>query len=160
MSAVRSSMESKTLHPVNEVGGFAEVPGDKSISHRAVILGALSETPTRVENFLIGEDCLCTVRAFQQMGVRIEQDQNQLQIEGHGLEGLRAPSGVIDCGNSGTTARLLMGVLTGQPFEVELAGDESLSRRPMDRVIEPLSKMGAFFRDMGKSTGWLPLLIR
>src|SRR4029077_3348858 len=86
--------------------------------------------------------------------------KNQLQIEGHGLEGLCAPRGVIECGNSGTTARLLMGVLTGQPFAAELTGDESLSRRPMDRVIEPLSKMGAFFREMGKSPGWLPIRIR
>src|SRR2546429_235711 len=135
-------MISKTIHPASAVAGTVEVPGDKSISHRAVILGALSEIPTRVEGFLNAEDCLSTVKAFGQMGIEIQKDKDRLEIHGKGLTGLKAPTGPINCGNSGTTTRLLMGVLTGQPFEVELVGDTSLSHRPMDRVMEPLSRMG------------------
>src|SRR5689334_15338864 len=103
-------MESKTIKPAAAVGGACDVPGDKSISHRAVILGALSETSTRVEGFLAGEDCQRTVDAFKAMGIVIRQDGTKLAIEGKGLEGLKAPKAPIDCGNSGTTARLLMGV--------------------------------------------------
>jgi len=147
----------QSVEPAADLRGDLEVPGDKSISHRAVILGALSVTPTRVENFLNGEDCLSTVNAFRQMGIRIEQDKNNLEIHGKGLEGLRAPAQPINCGNSGTTARLLMGVLTGQPFEVELRGDASLSKRPMSRVIEPLTRMGATFPTDATT---LPLKIR
>jgi len=140
-------MESKTLRPAAGFAGAVEVPGDKSISHRAVILGALSNRVCTVDNFLVAEDCLCTVEAFRQMGISIDRQDRHLQIRGAGLEGLKAPKQPVECGNSGTTTRLLMGVLTGQPFEVRLQGDASLSRRPMDRVIEPLSKMGAFFLD-------------
>jgi len=142
------------------------VPGDKSISHRAVILGALSNRGCTVENFLEGEDCLCTVDAFRAMGVPIDRQGAHLEIHGQGLEGLKAPAKPIWCGNSGTTARLLMGVLTGQPFEVRLEGDPSLSKRPMDRVIGPLSEMGAFFLDLKDSglpsvrPAHLPLRIR
>jgi 3-phosphoshikimate 1-carboxyvinyltransferase len=152
-------MESKVVQPATRVQGDCEVPGDKSISHRAVILGALSTTPSRVENFLTGEDCLATAEAFRQMGVKIDRKGTQVEIQGKGLQGLKAPKGPIDCGNSGTTARLLMGVLTGQPFEVEFFGDASLSKRPMDRVIEPLTKMGAVFT-LVKKAGRLPLKIR
>jgi 3-phosphoshikimate 1-carboxyvinyltransferase len=150
-------MESKTIRPTARLAGTATTPGDKSISHRAVILGALSETPCAVENFLQAEDCQRTVEAFRAMGIAIEQDGSSLRIAGEGLEGLNAPLRAIDCGNSGTTTRLLMGVLTGQPFEVELVGDASLSRRPMDRVIEPLSRMGANFPPGART---LPLKIR
>jgi 3-phosphoshikimate 1-carboxyvinyltransferase len=138
-------MDSKTVSPARLVGGEVEIPGDKSISHRAVILGALSNRACQVDNFLIAEDCLGTVQAFRALGVEVQQEGTHLQIRGKGLDGLQAPAGPIECGNSGTTARLLMGVLTGQPFEVELHGDASLSRRPMGRVMEPLAKMGAFF---------------
>jgi 3-phosphoshikimate 1-carboxyvinyltransferase len=161
MSAGHCSMAtktSKTIHPSTHLAGRVVVPGDKSISHRAVILGALSTESARVYNFLTGEDCLRTVDAFRSMGIPIEQDKNELVIFGGGLEGLRAPKKPIDCGNSGTTTRLLMGVLTGQPFEVALEGDTSLSQRPMDRVMEPLSKMGAHFIP-GKNAGRLPLKI-
>jgi 3-phosphoshikimate 1-carboxyvinyltransferase len=153
-------MESKTVKPAARVGGTADVPGDKSISHRSVILGSLSVTPCRVDNFLTAEDCLSTVEAFRQMGVVIEQNKTQLEICGNGLEGLKPPRGPINCGNSGTTTRLLMGVLTGQPFEVELFGDASLSRRPMARVMEPLAKMGAFFTPKGSAPDRLPLRVR
>jgi 3-phosphoshikimate 1-carboxyvinyltransferase len=154
-------MENKTVQPATSLGGTLDVPGDKSISHRAVILGALSTTPTEVYGFLDAEDCLATVEAFRQMGISITRDGNRLSIRGKGLEGLKAPKQPIDCGNSGTTTRLLMGVLTGQPFETELRGDASLSRRPMARVIEPLTKMGANFIPAGGSApDRLPLRMR
>jgi 3-phosphoshikimate 1-carboxyvinyltransferase len=138
-------MASKTVVPVRFVRGSVSVPGDKSISHRAVILGALSNRTCTVDNFLEGEDCLCTVEAFRAMGVSIDRQGAHLQIAGQGLDELKAPKRPIWCGNSGTATRLLMGVLVGQPFEVALEGDASLSNRPMERVIDPLSKMGAFF---------------
>lgn len=138
-------MTSKKVEPASNVQGSIAVPGDKSISHRAIILGGLSNRACRVENFLEAEDCLCTLEAFRAMGVPIERQGSTLEIRGQGLDRLKAPKQIIWCGNSGTTTRLLMGVLTGQPFEVRLQGDASLSNRPMDRIIEPLSKMGAFF---------------
>lgn len=139
------------------VQGYCVVPGDKSISHRAVILGALSNRVCTVDNFLAAEDCLCTVDAFRAMGIDIDRQDNHLQIRGKGIDGLRSPGKAIWCGNSGTTTRLLMGVLTGQPFDVRLEGDASLSKRPMDRVIDPLSKMGAFFLDIKSTPATLPL---
>ena len=138
-------MASKQVAPARSVRGVVQVPGDKSISHRAVILGALSNRLCTVDNFLESEDCLCTLEALRALGVAIERQGSRLQIAGRGLDGLKAPAKPIWCGNSGTTTRLLMGVLTGQPFEVTLEGDASLSRRPMDRVLDPLSRMGAFF---------------
>lgn len=152
-------MECRTVSPTSRISGDVEIPGDKSISHRAVILGALGVNSITVENFLMAEDCLRTVQVFRQMGIPIEQEKNRLLIQGKGLEGLRPPHGELDCGNSGTTARLLMGVLTGQPYDAKLVGDVSLSRRPMDRVIEPLSKMGAFFQHAGDTPAHLPIQI-
>jgi 3-phosphoshikimate 1-carboxyvinyltransferase len=153
-------MASKTVVPVQSVRGSVAVRGDKSISHRAVILGALSNRTCIVDNFLDGEDCLCTVEAFRAMGIAIERAGSHLQIAGKGLDGFKAPKKPVWCGNSGTTTRLLMGVLTGQPFEVALEGDASLSKRPMDRVIDPLSKMGAFFLDGEDKPAHLPLRMR
>src|SRR5258708_2929546 len=138
-------MPSKTVSPAKVVRGTVTVPGDKSISHRAVILASLSNRMCTVSNFLDGEDCLCTMEAFRALDVPIVRKGTSLQIQGLGLDGLKAPTAPLWCGNSGTTTRLLMGVLTGQPFEVKLEGDASLSKRPMDRVVDPLSKMGAFF---------------
>jgi len=149
-------METKTLQPAPRMAGTLSVPGDKSISHRAVILGSLSNRPCQVDNFLDADDCMRTVDAFRQMGVSIDRQETSLKIIGRGLDRLHAPAAPINCGNSGTTTRLLMGVLTGQPFEVHLFGDDSLSNRPMDRVIEPLAKMGAFFMP-GPKPGRLPL---
>ena len=132
------------LMPGGTVSGEARVPGDKSISHRSVMLGALAEGPTRVSGFLEGEDALATVAAFRAMGVVIEgPDAGRVRIEGVGLRGLRAPDRPLDCGNSGTSMRLLCGLLAGQPFDCELTGDDSLRRRPMGRVIDPLSRRGA-----------------
>lgn len=132
------------IQPGARLEGQIRVPGDKSISHRAVMLAALAEGRSTVRGFLSGEDCLCTMRAFQQMGVTIHQrDETTLEIEGVGLRGLRPPAGVLDLGNSGTSMRLMAGLLCAQSFGSTLTGDASLSRRPMRRVIDPLTQMGA-----------------
>lgn len=132
------------LAPGGRLAGTVRVPGDKSISHRAVMLASLAEGVSQVSGFLAGEDCLCTMRAFQQMGVRIERlGETGLRVHGAGLHGLQAPAAPLDLGNSGTSMRLMAGLLAAQPFTSTLIGDASLSRRPMQRVIEPLSRMGA-----------------
>ena len=124
--------------------GTLRVPGDKSISHRAVMLGALADGVSEVQGFLTGEDCLATMKAFQAMGVRIEPvGETGLRIHGVGLHGLRAPSAPLDLGNSGTSMRLMSGLLAGQRFATTLTGDASLSKRPMRRIVEPLRTMGA-----------------
>ncbi|MCC6899566.1 MAG: 3-phosphoshikimate 1-carboxyvinyltransferase [Polyangiaceae bacterium] len=126
------------------LGGSVPVPADKSISHRALIMAALTHGPCQLEGFSYGEDNVATQRAFAQMGVRIEDDAHgTLRVHGVGLDGLAAPSSEIDCGNSGTTMRLLAGVLAGQPFASRLVGDASLSRRPMSRIVKPLLLRGA-----------------
>ncbi|MGH8443032.1 MAG: 3-phosphoshikimate 1-carboxyvinyltransferase [Nevskiaceae bacterium] len=132
------------VQPGGALRGPLRVPGDKSISHRAVMLGALAEGKTTVTGFLDGEDCLCTMKAFQAMGVRIEQSGDAtLRVSGVGLQGLKAPAAALDLGNSGTSMRLMAGLMSGQKFATTLVGDESLSRRPMKRIIEPLAQMGA-----------------
>ncbi len=136
-------MEFKLL-PGGALTGEARVPGDKSISHRSIMLGALAEGVTQVSGFLEGEDALATVAAFRAMGVEIDGPKDgQVTIHGVGLHGLRAPAGALDLGNSGTSIRLLSGLLAGQAFDVELTGDVSLCGRPMGRVIDPLHLMGA-----------------
>ncbi|MBO8154960.1 MAG: 3-phosphoshikimate 1-carboxyvinyltransferase [Bacillaceae bacterium] len=150
----------QTLNPVDHpIKGNLEVPGDKSISHRAVIFGSLSRGKTIVQNFLEGEDCLSTVEAFRKMGVPIKRDGTTLHIEGKGVSGLQEPLEPLYLGNSGTTSRLLLGILAGQPFHACLTGDESLTRRPMDRVSNPLREMGADIdgREQGK---YFPISIR
>jgi 3-phosphoshikimate 1-carboxyvinyltransferase len=132
------------VQPGGALRGTLRVPGDKSISHRAVMLGAVAEGTTSVSGFLDGEDCRCTMKAFEGMGVRIEQmDDTELTVHGVGLAGLKAPGAALDLGNSGTSMRLMAGLMSGQKFATTLIGDESLSRRPMQRVIEPLLRMGA-----------------
>ncbi len=123
--------------------GELEVPGDKSIGHRAVILGALARGETRIYNLSAGADNSSTVAAFRRMGLAFRREDDALCIEGRGWDGLRAPRETVDCGNSGTTMRLLSGVLAGRPFRAALDGDDSLRTRPMKRVIEPLARMGA-----------------
>ncbi len=123
--------------------GELEVPGDKSIGHRAVILGSVARGETRITNLSAGADNSSTVAAFRRMGVGFRREGDSLCIEGGGWDGLRAPPETIDCGNSGTTMRLLTGLLAGRPFDVRLDGDGSLRSRPMKRVIEPLTRMGA-----------------
>lgn len=131
-------------HPGGPLSGALRVPGDKSISHRAVMLGALAEGRTEVRGFLPGEDCRATMEAFRAMGVRIEERApDHLVIEGVGLHGLQPPAGPLYLGNSGTSMRLLAGLLAGQAFDTVLTGDASLSRRPMRRVAGPLARMGA-----------------
>jgi 3-phosphoshikimate 1-carboxyvinyltransferase len=133
-----------TVKAGGSLRGRLRVPGDKSISHRSIMLGALAEGRTTVTGFLDGEDCLATLAAFQAMGVPIERpERNTVIIDGVGLHGLRPPSGPLDMGNSGTAMRLMCGVLAGQGFDTTLIGDASLSRRPMRRVTEPLARMGA-----------------
>lgn len=133
-----------TIQPGGSLHGLLRVPGDKSISHRAVMLGALAEGTTTVSGFLDGEDCLSTMKAFQAMGTRIEQrGATELAIHGAGLHGLQPPRGPLDLGNSGTSMRLMAGLMSGQGFPTTLTGDASLSRRPMQRIIDPLAQMGA-----------------
>jgi len=132
------------LSPGGSLSGEVRVPGDKSISHRAVIFGSLAEGTTRVTGFLEAEDTLATVAAFRAMGVDIEGPENgELAIRGVGMHGLRPPAGAVDLGNSGTSMRLLAGLLAGQAFDTTLRGDASLSARPMDRIVAPLARMGA-----------------
>ena len=131
---------SKALRPLK---GELRVPGDKSISHRAVMLGSLAEGTTEITHFLEGADCLSTIGCFRRMGIRIDKDPRRILVHGKGLHGLAEPSGILDCGNSGTTARLISGILAGQTFASELTGDASIQKRPMGRIIRPLRAMGA-----------------
>lgn len=127
----------------NGLSGCLTVPGDKSISHRAVMLGALAKGETRIKHFLPGQDCLTTVKAFQDLGVRIDREGENLVVCGQGLRGLKPADKALDMGNSGTTTRLLLGILAGSFFASQLIGDASLSKRPMKRVSQPLAKFGA-----------------
>jgi len=139
------------------LSGELRVPGDKSVSHRAVMFAALAEGRTRIRGFLEGEDTLATARAFTQMGVRIEAPAaSERIVHGVGLHGLEPAAGDIDCGNAGTGMRLLAGLLAGQRFDSHLIGDASLSRRPMHRVTEPLARMGA---RIDTAAGGLPPLV-
>ena len=130
-------------NPGGRLSGSLRVPGDKSISHRSVILASIAGGRSRITGFLSGEDSLNTIRAFRAMGVEIERDGDRVEVEGVGLHGLRAPQADLDMGNSGTAMRLLLGLLAGQNFDARLVGDRSLSQRPMGRVIGPLTEMGA-----------------
>ncbi len=123
--------------------GEIKVPGDKSISHRGVMLGAIASGTTEINNFLRGADCLSTIACFTKMGVNIEGTHDRILVHGNGLRGLSAPSQILDCGNSGTTTRLISGILSAQDFTSTLVGDSSLKSRPMRRIIKPLSMMGA-----------------
>jgi 3-phosphoshikimate 1-carboxyvinyltransferase len=148
------------VRPVRRLVGDCEVPGDKSVSHRAALLGAIAQGPTEVQGYLEGEDCLRTLTAIQMMGVEVtRKGPGHYRIAGVGLDGLGEPADVVDCGNSGTTARLLIGFVAGQPFWTILTGDASLRRRPMKRVAEPLALMGASI--VGRADGGrLPLAVR
>ncbi len=146
------------VQPGGQLAGRLRVPGDKSISHRAVMLGSLAEGVSDVTGFLTGEDCLCTMKAFQAMGVRIEQlGPTHLRVHGVGLHGLKAPSGPLDLGNSGTSMRLMSGLMAAQAFETTLIGDSSLSKRPMRRIVDPLRLMGAAIATTEKGTSPLQI---
>jgi 3-phosphoshikimate 1-carboxyvinyltransferase len=132
------------IQPSSRVEGLISVPGDKSVSHRALMLGAIAQGTSRVTGFLPGEDCLATMSAVRAMGIEVVQhDATTIDVVGNGMHGLSAAGGALDMGNSGTAMRLFMGLLAAQPFASELFGDASLSRRPMERVAQPLRQMGA-----------------
>jgi 3-phosphoshikimate 1-carboxyvinyltransferase len=133
---------STVIRPARNVAGSLRLPGDKSISHRYAMLAAIAEGDSRLENFSTGADCASTLRCVKALGVDVERGDNSVVIHGRGLK-LEAPKSVLDCGNSGSTMRMLSGILAGQDFGSELGGDESLSRRPMARIIAPLEMMGA-----------------
>ncbi len=145
------------VRKAKSISGSIIVPGDKSISHRAAIIAAMAEGESVIENYAAGEDCASTLRCLRQLGVDIEQSGTSVTVHGVGITGFRKPSEPLDCGNSGTTMRLLAGLLAGQGFESVLTGDESLRHRPMERIIEPLNQMGA---EIGSNDGFAPLTIR
>ena len=139
--------------------GEIQVPGDKSISHRAVMLGSLAKGTTRITGFLQGADCLSTISCFEKMGVSIENTGDTVLVHGRGMRGLEKPEGVLDCGNSGTTMRLISGILSAQDFDVTLTGDASIQKRPMKRIMDPLSRMGASIKSL-PGNGCAPLYIQ
>ncbi|MGN0278208.1 MAG: 3-phosphoshikimate 1-carboxyvinyltransferase [Lachnospiraceae bacterium] len=147
------------LNKKNALKGEVTIPGDKSISHRAVMFGALAEGTTEVTNFLQGADCLSTIDCFRKLGIEIENTEERILIHGKGLHGLKAPSCVLDAGNSGTTTRLISGILSAQNFETTLTGDASIQKRPMRRIMEPLSMMGADITSV-KGNDCAPLRIK
>ncbi len=146
------------LHKANSLQGEVTIPGDKSISHRAIMLGSLAQGTTEVTNFLQGADCLSTIKCFQEMGVSIENNGTSVLIHGNGLHGLKAPTSTLDVGNSGTTMRLMSGILAGQSFNTTVDGDTSIRKRPMKRIITPLSQMGGKISDIN-GNGCAPLRI-
>jgi 3-phosphoshikimate 1-carboxyvinyltransferase len=137
-------VQSETVRPARNIRGSVQLPGDKSISHRYAMLAGIAEGPSRLENYSTGADCASTLGCMRSLGVTWERkaDQNVIEVQGRGAV-LTAPSAPLDCGNSGSTMRMLSGIVAGQPFASEMMGDESLSRRPMERVIKPLTAMGA-----------------
>lgn len=138
--------------PARAIRGEVTVPGDKSISHRSIMLGSIANGTTTITNFLRGEDNFATMAAFRAMGVAIEDDGRTVTVHGAGLRGLQEPGDVLDCGNSGTTIRLMTGLLSGQRFFSVLTGDQYLRKRPMKRVTEPLTRMGAQIQGRGNGT--------
>lgn len=128
---------------VNSLKGELTVPGDKSVSHRAIMLGSIAEGTTEVVNFLQGADCLSTIQCFSDMGIEIKNKKDLVTIKGNGLNGLKKPNNILDVGNSGTTLRLMSGLLCGQLFSTSITGDASIQKRPMKRIMTPLSFMGA-----------------
>lgn len=142
-----------------QIRGEVTIPGDKSISHRAVMFGSLAEGATEVTGFLRGADCLSTIDCFRRLGISIEDKDERILIHGKGLHGLSAPAQILDAGNSGTTTRLISGILSGQAFETTLTGDASIQKRPMGRIIEPLSQMGASITSLS-GNGCAPLRIQ
>ncbi|MDR5658612.1 3-phosphoshikimate 1-carboxyvinyltransferase [Serpentinicella sp. ANB-PHB4] len=144
---------------VDKVNGKISVPGDKSISHRAIMIGSISKGKSKIQNFLMGDDCLSTINCFRKMGITIDIKENIVEVNGRGHYGLKEPEDILDAGNSGTTMRLMSGILSGQSFTSVITGDASLRKRPMDRIAIPLRKMGAQIE--GRQGGRLaPLIIK
>ncbi|WP_341356541.1 3-phosphoshikimate 1-carboxyvinyltransferase [Rossellomorea sp. y25] len=149
----------KLINPQKGLNGELQVPGDKSISHRAVMFGSVAEGKTVIHNFLMGEDCLSTIECFRKLGVDIKVTEEKVIVTGEGWDHLTEPQDILDVGNSGTTTRLIMGILAGRPFHSILIGDDSIAKRPMKRVTEPLKKFGTIID--GRSEGnYTPLSIR
>ncbi|BBF41893.1 5-enolpyruvylshikimate-3-phosphate synthase [Lachnospiraceae bacterium KM106-2] len=146
------------LNKANHLLGEIIVPGDKSISHRSIMLGAIAKGDTKITHFLQGADCLSTISCFQKMGISIENNRSEVIIHGKGLHGLKCPNDLLDVGNSGTTTRLMSGILAAQPFTSCVNGDASLQKRPMNRIIKPLSLMGADI-ESDHGNGCTPLTI-
>lgn len=152
-------MQKKLVTNVEGLNGEIAIPGDKSISHRSIMFGSIADGKTVVTNFLLGEDCLSTIDCFKKMGVMIERQEEKVIIHGNGFEGLNEPSEILDVGNSGTTIRLLLGILAGRPFHSILIGDQSIGKRPMTRVTKPLQLFGAAIN--GRKNGeFTPLSIK
>lgn len=139
------------LRKTDHVRGEVTVPGDKSISHRSVMFGSIARGTTEIHNFLEGADCLSTISCFRHMGIEIDNKNGIVTVRGKGLHGLTKPGCMLDCGNSGTTTRLISGILAPQPFSVVLTGDASIQKRPMKRIIEPLSMMGADIKSVNRN---------
>ncbi|XRG80916.1 3-phosphoshikimate 1-carboxyvinyltransferase [Rossellomorea sp. GAMAL-10_SWC] len=151
-------MRNSQLEKIRLVGDVT-IPGDKSISHRAIMFGSLAKGTTKITNFLLGEDCLSTIACFRKLGVQIEVSEDEVAVYGKGIEGLKEAHEVLDVGNSGTTARLMMGILCGLPFHSVIIGDESIGKRPMKRVTKPLKMMGTSI-DGREDATYTPISIR
>ena len=152
-------MSVRTIAPTRGLKGEVTIPGDKSISHRSIMLGSIALGTTEITHFLEGADCLSTIDCFRKMGVEIERKPSSILVHGKGLRGLTAPASTLNVGNSGTTTRLISGILSGQNFATTLSGDDSLNSRPMKRIMTPLNTMGAHMRSLNDN-GCAPLHIR
>ena len=152
-------MSDSTIAPTRGLKGEVTIPGDKSISHRSIMLGSIALGTTEITHFLEGADCLSTIDCFRKMGVEIERKPSSILVHGKGLRGLTAPASTLNVGNSGTTTRLISGILSGQNFATTLSGDDSLNSRPMKRIMTPLNTMGAHIRSLNDN-GCAPLHIR
>ena len=141
-------MSVRTIAPTRGLKGEVTIPGDKSISHRSIMLGSIALGTTEITHFLEGADCLSTIDCFRKMGVEIERKPSSILVHGKGLRGLTAPASTLNVGNSGTTTRLISGILSGQNFATTLSGDDSLNSRPMKRIMTPLNTMGAHIRSL------------
>lgn len=145
------------ITPITKLEGTFPIPSDKSISHRSVMFGSLALGTTHISNFLMGDDCLSTISCFRKLGVPIQIEGDTVTVEGKGLHGLSPSEDILDCGNSGTTVRLISGILSGQAFSTTLTGDASIQKRPMKRIIKPLSEMGATL--VAKEDNFCPMTI-
>lgn len=152
-------MSVRTIAPTRGLKGEVTIPGDKSTSHRSIMLGSIALGTTEITHFLEGADCLSTIDCFRKMGVEIERKPSSILVHGKGLRGLTAPASTLNVGNSGTTTRLISGILSGQNFATTLSGDDSLNSRPMKRIMTPLNTMGAHIRSLNDN-GCAPLHIR
>ncbi|MCX7716564.1 MAG: 3-phosphoshikimate 1-carboxyvinyltransferase, partial [Endomicrobia bacterium] len=151
-------MKTVKVYKKNKINAEINVAADKSITHRCIMLASISEGECVIKNFLKSRDCYATINALRMLGVKIIEQDNILKVYGSGLQGFKQPQKEIDAGNSGTTVRLLSGMLAGNPIEVKIVGDESLSRRPMKRIIEPLTLMGA--KITAVENNYLPMTIK